>query len=152
MGVTWALVVEGGEAVPAHRVIHCTLVSIDLPPPAMLAALEAAARGVTLVVDVRLVERRPITAGLLRAFAERRGVELVMPTSPEEVHSYAACHAAWARTPARDPAPVARDLRARGQSLGQICQALEHQGYTPPGGGRWWKSTVQQLITRTGTP
>jgi hypothetical protein len=151
MGLTWAVVLSSGTtasrsaAPPADRIFPCARSPVDLPHQAMAAALEAAPRGTRLVVDVRLVADRPVTAGLLRALCERRGLVLDMPPVDRELHTYAACRAVWAHEPASAKAE-ALALHAAGYSLAKIREQLERLGYPPPGGERWHREQVRRLI------
>jgi hypothetical protein len=58
------------------------------------------------------------------------------------------------RPPASSDAAVRRAalMRADGASLRAIAAALEREGMSAPGGGRWWASSVRNLLTRTAYP
>jgi hypothetical protein len=157
MGVTWAVVLDdpsrprGGSTPPAvyaERVFLCAeLPLFDLPPHRLVEALQLAPRGARILVDASIVDGRPITAGLARAFAERRGLQLEIPVVlPESVIIYAACRSVFATVTTVDPRHIASKLRGDGLSLSQIAKRLESLGYRAPNGGPWFPASVRRLL------
>jgi hypothetical protein len=53
------------------------------------------------------------------------------------------------RISAEDAVRRATTMRGDGASLRAIAAALQREGVAAPGGGRWWASSVRNLLART---
>ena len=92
------------------------------------------------------------------AVAKARGVQLGNPNGAAALQRAgkggASLRAAVARNAdrhAQDLAPVLEDIRASGHtSLGTIAAELNARGMLTRRGGRWHKSTVENLLARIG--
>ena len=83
------------------------------------------------------------------AAAKARGVTLGSPELPKARKSAAATIKALADQHAANVLPVIREIRRAGAtSLHQIAEALNARGITTPRGGRWYASSVRNVLER----
>jgi DNA invertase Pin-like site-specific DNA recombinase len=83
------------------------------------------------------------------AAAKERGVALGNPKLSKARKSAVASITALADQRAADVLPVVREIRRAGAtSLHQIADALNARGITTPRGGRWYASSVRNVLAR----
>jgi DNA invertase Pin-like site-specific DNA recombinase len=81
--------------------------------------------------------------------AKARGVPLGSPELPKARKSAVATIKALADQHAANVLPVIREIRRTGAtSLHQIAEALNARGITTPRGGRWYASSVRNVLQR----